>query len=126
MPWLASEALSIPKNVEPLLRHPEKVLSKFNLDEKEPAEDHARKFMLAIRLLNVEHEDVVCRLFPFTFEAKASTWYISETLGSIHSWDDFQTFLIGKFGDDKSPAKLLLELSKIKIDLKEKVKHFSQ
>ena len=85
MPWLAQDAVAVPGVQHPLPKHPEKLLPKFNPELKEPAEYHVKKFMLAVRLLDVEHEDVVCRLFPYTFEGKASTWYFSLTAGSITS-----------------------------------------
>ena len=74
------------ENLHPLPRHPQKVLLKFDLDKKEPTKSHLNKFMLALILLNVEHEYVVCRLFPFTFEGKESTWYFSLAPRSIHNW----------------------------------------
>ena len=60
------------------------------------------------------------------FEGKASTWYFSLTAGSITSWNEFDIAFINKFGDDKSPAVLVSELSKIRIEPKEKVKDFNQ
>ena len=77
-------------------------------------------------VLDVEHEDVVCRLFPYTFEGKASTWYFSLTAGSITSWNKFDLTFMNKFGDDKTPAALVLELSRIHMETKEKVKDFNQ
>lgn len=77
-------------------------------------------------MLNVRHEDVVCRLFPYNFNGKASTWYFSLLQGSIRSWAKFQTLFLNKFGDDKTPTTLVLELSKIKMNPKEKIKEFNQ
>jgi hypothetical protein len=82
--------------------------------------------MLAIRLWSVEHEDVVCRLFPYTFEGNASTWYFSQQPQTIVSWDKFETCFLEKFGDDKSPEVLIMELSSLKMNPKEKVKDFNQ
>ena len=65
MPWLAQDAVAVLGNQHPLPKHPEKLLPKFNPDLKEPAEDHVKKFMLAVWLLDVEHEDVVCRIFTY-------------------------------------------------------------
>jgi hypothetical protein len=76
-PWLDQDAVSVPGPQHPLPKHPEKWLPKFDPDSKQIVEYHIKKFMLAIRLRNVEHEDVVCRLFPYTFEGNASTWYFS-------------------------------------------------
>ena len=59
MPWLAQDAVAVPGDQHPLPKHPEKLLPKFNPELREPVEDHVKKFMLAVRLLDVEHEDVV-------------------------------------------------------------------
>ena len=110
----------------PLPKHSDKILPKFNPDDKEPAEVHIDKFMLAIQTLNVQHEDVVCRLFPLTFEGRASTWYFSLVQGSITNWEEFNKAFLDKFGEDKTPALLALELSRIKMEPKERIKDFNQ
>lgn len=120
MPWLDLDALSIPREVHALPRHPEKVLPNFHPKKKELVEDHINKFVLAIRILNSEHGDVVCKLFPFTFKGKAFTWFFSLTIESIHSWNDFQTYFLAKLGEDKTPAKLFMKLSIIKWTLKKR------
>jgi hypothetical protein len=63
-------------------------------------EDHIKKFILTIRLMNVQHEDVVCRLFPYTFENSASTWYFNLPVGSITSWTKFQKDFLDKFAEE--------------------------
>jgi len=82
--------------------------------------------MLAVRLRNVEHEDIMCRLFPYTFEGNSSMWYFSQQPQIIVSWDMFETFFLEKFGDDKSPEVLVMELSNMKMNPKEKVKDFNK
>ena len=82
--------------------------------------------MLAIRLRSVEHEDVVCRIFPYTFEGNASRWYFSQQPHTIVSWDRFETCFLEKFGDNKSHEVLVMELSILKMNPKEKVKYFNQ
>jgi hypothetical protein len=84
------------------------------------------KFMLDIRLRNVEHEDVVCRLFPYTFEGNASTWYFSQQPRTITSWEKFESIFLEKFGDGKPPEVLVMDLSNLKMNAKEKVKDFNQ
>jgi hypothetical protein len=76
-PWLDQDVVAVPGPQHPLPKHLEKWLTKFDSDSKQIVEDHIKKFMLDIRLRNVEHEDVVCRLFPYTFEGNASTWYFA-------------------------------------------------
>jgi len=107
-PWLAQDVVAVPGLVHPLPKNLEKFLPIFNPDEKQSA------------------EDLVCRLLPYTFVGKASTWYFSLPQGSIGSWNDFQTTFLSKFGEDKTPAALVLELSRIKMNPKEKIKEFNQ
>jgi hypothetical protein len=64
------------------------------------------KFMLDIRLRNVEHEDVVCRLFPYTFEGNASTWYFAQQPRTIASWEKFESIFLEKFGDGQTSGSL--------------------
>jgi hypothetical protein len=113
-PWLDQDVVVVPGPQHPLSKHPKKWLPKFNPNSKQIVEDHIKKFMLAIRLRSVEHEDVVCRLFPYTFEGNASTWYFSQQPHTIVSWDRFETYFLEKFGDDKSLEVLVMELSSLK------------
>jgi len=77
--------------------------------------------MLAVNLKGVQHENFVCRLFPYTFEGKASMWYFALPQGSITNWNDFETTFMKKFGEDKTLTTLVLELSRIKMAPKEKL-----
>ena len=82
--------------------------------------------MLSLRLLDVQHEDVVCRLFPYTFVAQASTWFFSLATKSIAAWKQFETSFLSLFGDDRTSRVLVLELSRIRFEKNEKVKYFNQ
>jgi hypothetical protein len=82
--------------------------------------------MLSIRLRNVEHEDVVCRLFPYTSEGNASTWHFAQQPHTIMSWEKFESCFLEKFGDGKPPEVLVMDLSSLKMNPKEKVKYFNQ
>ena len=89
LPWLRRITVVIPGIQHPLPTHPDKLLPKFNPDNKEPAENHIDNFILVVQTLNVEHEYVVFHLFPLTFEGNESTWYFSLVQGSITNWVDF-------------------------------------
>ena len=65
-PWFTINALAIPGPQNPLPRHREKIFSKFDPNNDVLPEDHIKQFMLTLNLMNVQHEDVVCRLFYFT------------------------------------------------------------
>ena len=125
-PWLLRDALAILGRQHRLPQHPEKLLPRFNPDSKESTEDHIQKFLLANCLMSVQAKDVVCRLFPYTFEGKESTWYFSLLEGCITSWNQFHATFLEKFGEDKTPTILALELSRIMMDGKEKIKDLNQ
>ena len=108
LPWLRMAAIAVLGVQHPLPKHSDKLLPKFNPDDKEPTEVHVDKFMLADKTMNVQHEDVVCRLFPLTFEGRDSTWYFSLVQGSITNWGEFNKAFLDKFGEDKTPALLAL------------------
>jgi hypothetical protein len=72
-PWMVLDVVAVPGAFHQLLKHPKKFLPKFDPDKKGPVEDHIKKFMLVFRLIDVEHEYVICRLFPDMFENKDST-----------------------------------------------------
>ena len=81
--------------------------------------------MKYIKLRNVIHEDVVCKMFPYMFEGKSSTWYFSLEASSIPSWDVFSELFTQNFGDDKTPEELVIELSSMKTKGKERVKDYN-
>lgn len=84
--WLDADAIAVPDAQHTLPKHLEKFLPKFDSDNDVTPEDHIKQFMLSLRLMDVQHEDVVCRLFPYTLVGKASTWFFSLTMGFIASW----------------------------------------
>ena len=64
--WLTTNALAIPGPQNPLPKHPEKIFPKFDLDDDILPKNNIDKFMIAMNLMNVQHEDVACRLFYLT------------------------------------------------------------
>ena len=88
-------------------------------------DDHLQSFYLALEILAVEHEDVVCRLFPHTFETKASSWYFGLQANYITNWDTFKILFKGKFTSQRTIATLMKESLSLRMDKKEKVQDFS-
>lgn len=101
------------------------MLLNFDPERGDTIDNHIFSFFLALRRLGVANEDVVCCLFSFTLTSTTSTWYFNLTVGSITSCDVFQQAFLDKFGDDKTPEALVLELSRLKMETKEKFKDFN-
>jgi hypothetical protein len=70
---MAHDSLSIEGQNHGSYKHPEILLLKFDPNKYIPPKYHIKKFMLAVRLMNVQHEDVVCHIFPYTLENKTPT-----------------------------------------------------
>ena len=124
--WRARTPLNLAPPLHALPPHPEKSLPKFDPGEGISTDDHLQSFFLALEVLAVEHEDVVCRLFPHTFKAKATSWYFGLQANSIKNWDTFERLFKGKFGSQRTIASLMKEFLALKMDKKEKVQDFSQ
>lgn len=124
--WLTIDALPIPGPLNPLPKHPEKILPQFDPDDNILLENHINKFMISMNMMNVQHEDVACMLFYFTLQGKALSWFFNLPLGSITSWKQYENAFINQFGDDKTSRTLLLEFSKLNINKNDKVKEFNQ
>ena len=90
-PWLVVDVIAVPGAQHPLPKHTKRRLPKFDLDNDVLLEDHIKQFMFSLRLMDVEHEDIVCRLFPYTFVGKTSIWFVSHATRSITSWKQFET-----------------------------------
>jgi hypothetical protein len=109
-PCLARDVFSIHGRVHNFPRHPETLLPKFDPETLGFLDDHIKKFILSIKLMNVQHEDVVCRLFPYIFDNSASMWYFNLPVGSIASWTKFQKDFLDKFGEETTTRDLMAKL----------------
>lgn len=125
-PWLVFYAIFVHGAHHPLRKHLEKIIPKFDPNNDVLLEDHIKQFMISLRLMNVGNEDVVCRLFSDVFVGKESMQFFSLIARSIRYWKQFETTFLTQFGDDKTPRVLFLDISRIKINKREKIKYFNQ
>ena len=82
-PWLNIDVIVIPGLTHPLPEKPQKFLPKYDHDDDVLPKHHIKQFMDALKLMNLEHEDVVCRFFPHTLQGKATKWFFNLAPGSI-------------------------------------------
>lgn len=122
---MAQDAIAVLGKQHGLSKNAEILLPKFGLEWGDTTDNHIHSFFLAMCILGVANEDVVCHLFPFTLIGAASTWYFSLRIGSFTSWGAFQQAFLDKFGNEKTPAALVLEPSRLKMETKDKVKDFN-
>ena len=124
--WLTINPLVIAGPQNDLPKNLEKLLPMFDPDDDILPKTHLDKFMLAMNIMNVQREDVACRLFCLTLQGNASSWFFNLSSGSITSWQQFENAFITRFRDDKTSGTLLLEHARLKIKENAKFKEFNQ
>jgi hypothetical protein len=75
--------------------------------------------------MNVQHEDIVCILFPYMFENSSSMWYFNLPVGSITIWTKFQKEILDKFVEETTMGSLMVELFTDTMSPKDRVKDFN-
>ena len=101
-------------------------MPRFDPGEGVYVDDHIQSFFLALEALAVEHEDVFCRLFPYTLKGKSTSWHFVLQANSITDWDTFERIFKHKFCSQRTTTALMKELLALKREKKEKVRYFSQ
>jgi hypothetical protein len=76
--------------------------------------------------MNIQHEDTICRMFPYTFENSGSTWYFNLPVGSKTRWTKFQIDFLDKFAEETTTRAMMAELFIATMSSKEKVIDFNQ
>jgi hypothetical protein len=125
-PWLTIDSIALPSPTHPLSKKPQNFIPKYDLDDNISREQHIKQFMDALKLMNVEHEDVVCRLFPHTLQGKATKWFFNLAPRSVTSWDKFEEAFVAEFSVEETPGILPLDLLGIRMNENEKVKYFNE
>ena len=70
--WESNTELNLHGPLHELPRKEVAFLPKFDGEGNITTLEHIRKYESILRLLDITYEDVVCRLFPFTFKGKVS------------------------------------------------------
>ena len=117
--WKARSPLNLTPPLHDLPQAFEKMLPKFDPNEKMLVDDHLQSFYLAIEGLRAgEHEDVVCRVFPHTLKGAATSWYFGFPANSIPDWDTFERIFRRKYATKKTHASLMKGLCSLKKERK--------
>ena len=106
--WRARSPLNFTPPLHNLPQAFDKLLPKFDPEERIVVEDHLQSFYLALEGIRAgEHEDVVCRLFPHTLKGAAASWYFSLPTNSIPNSDTFEKVFRSKYTNQKTHASLM-------------------
>ena len=110
--WRARSPLNLTPPLHDLPQAFDKMLPKFDPNEKILVDDHLQIFYLAIEGLRAgEYEDVVYRLFPHTLKGVVASWYFGFPANSIPDWDTFKRIFRSKYATQKTHAALMKGLA---------------
>lgn len=127
MTWLAQNPSSIhftayhdmPKNLEGFC-------SKFNPhDLQRITEEHIKVFETIVTEMQVDYEDVACRLFPHSLGEDAFYWYINFPRGSVTSWELMKNAFLQKYKIPISPLELYRQFMSIRREVNEPIGSFN-
>ena len=89
--WESNNALSLQGPLHELPRKAVVLLPRFKGEGSASANENIGKYESIICLLNIVHEDVVCKLFPLTLKGKAFYWFNVFPIHSVHNWSQFKS-----------------------------------
>ena len=113
--WRARSPLNLTPPLHNLPQAFDKLLPKFDPEERIVVDDHLQSFYLAIEGLRAgEYEDVIYRLFPHTLKGAAASWYFSLPANFIPDWDTFERMFRRKYTAQKTYASLMKGLGLLK------------
>ena len=116
--WRDRTPLNLAPQVHALSQNYEKSLPRFDPGEGISVDDHLQSFFLVLEALEVEHEDVVCSIFPHTLKGKSMSWYFGLHANSITDWDTFERMFKNKFCSQRTTVALMKELLALKKEKK--------
>ena len=106
--WRARSPLNLTPPLHNLPQGFDKLLPKFDPEERTAVDDHLQSFYLALEGLRAgEYEYVVCILFLYTLKGEAASWYFSFPANSIPDWDTFERIFRNKYTAQKTHASLM-------------------
>ena len=117
--WKAISPLNLTPPLHNLPQDFDKLLPKFDPEERIAVDDHLQSFYLVVEGLRAgEYEDVVCILFPHTLKGATASWYFALPANSIPDWDTFERIFRNKYAVQKTHATLMKGLCTLKKDRK--------
>ena len=112
--WDSNMTLSLQGPLHEIPRKTISFLPKFNSEGNITTLEHIRKYEFVLHLLDIQYEDIICNLFPFTFEGKVSKWYYVLPINTIHGWSDFKRIFQSAY-DNYNATDIYLDLDEIQV-----------
>lgn len=115
-PWIQNNASPISfEQYHALPKNPTVFCSKFFINDPNcTVEEHIKVFEDALCSRRIQHEDVACRLFPYSLGDDPYSWFVNLPVLSVTGWVQLKEAFIAKFGMPTTP----LELHRMFVDIR--------
>lgn len=105
---------TIPGGIYDLPRNPDKFCNKFYYLGARTVDEHIEAFKDVVVCNNIEHQDVVCRIFPYSLGKNEYNWYLTLPTNSITSLDVLEKAFIDQFQVYVDPGTLYHQFASLK------------
>ena len=89
-------------------------LPRFTEEDSNSMQKHIENLCAFAENVNVEHLDVVLRLFVQSLEGEARKWLKALTNNTIHTWEEMENFFTLKWGEKRDHGYVLTWFNALK------------
>ena len=107
-------SLNLPQPMNEMPQEYLKFLPIFTGEDEITVEEHLHLFCTFTENFNVEHLDVVMRLFVQSLNGEARKWFKGLPNGSINNWDELEIQFVQIWGEKRDHGYSLIEFNAIK------------
>ena len=118
-----------PISLQPLLhnlsKNPIKFAPRYIYEESKMVEEHIKVFKELCNRKQVQHENVVIRLFPYTFGEIEFQWYVHLSPACITNWASFEGLFFEQFKTYVNPTLLHHQFMTMRKDLGKTISRYN-
>jgi len=123
--WLGETPLNLAGPSHPLRQNHERYLPTYMPSGSKTTKEHVASFKDALCLLDVQQEDMACRICSFTLQDMAYDWFLNLPLDSITTWVGFKTIFLAQFGQVVDPSILYQHFATMRREPSEPIRAFN-
>ena len=106
--------LALPQPLNDIPQDSLERLPRFSKEYNNFAQRHIETLCAFTENVNVEHLDVVLRLFVQSLDGEARKWFKSLADHIVHTWEEMENFFTLKWGENRGHGYVLADFNALK------------
>ena len=106
--------LALPQVLNEMPQDYLKLLPRFTGEDSTSAQRHIENFCALAENVNVEHLDVVLRLFAQSLDGEARKWFKFLVNNAVTTWEEMENFFTLKWGEKRDHGYVLTKFNALK------------